>query len=35
MYAAHIHDHVLRSPAIRRESKYVLPNEYIGYTGAN
>jgi hypothetical protein len=34
MYAAHIHDHVLRSPAIRRTTKAVLANEYIGYTGA-
>lgn len=30
MYAAHIHDHPLRSPATRRASQYVLANEYLG-----
>jgi hypothetical protein len=29
MFAGHIHDHALRSPAIRRQEKYVIPNEYI------
>jgi hypothetical protein len=29
MYAAHIHDHPLRSPAIRRAKQYVLANEYL------
>lgn len=33
MFAGHIHDHALRSPAIRRKKKYVLPNEYIGWDG--
>jgi hypothetical protein len=29
MYAAHIHDHPLRSPAIRRAKQYILANEYL------
>lgn len=29
MFAAHIHDHRLRSPAARRASQYVLPNEFL------
>jgi hypothetical protein len=29
MYAAHIHDHPLRSPAIRRKRQYIA-NEYLG-----
>jgi hypothetical protein len=29
MFAAHIHDHVLRSPAVRRAEKWVISNEYI------
>jgi len=33
MFAAHIHDHLLRSPAHRREARNVLPNEYINWTG--
>ena len=33
MFAAHIHDHALRSPSMRRPEKYVLPNEYIGWEG--
>jgi len=33
MFAAHIHDHALRSPTVRRPEKYVLPNEYIGLGG--
>jgi hypothetical protein len=33
MFAAHIHDHALRSPAHRRESRNVLPNEYINWQG--
>jgi hypothetical protein len=31
MFAAHIHDHALRSPAHRRQSRNVLPNEYINW----
>jgi hypothetical protein len=33
MFAAHIHDHALRSPARRRQSRNVLPNEYINWRG--
>jgi hypothetical protein len=33
MFAGHIHDHPLRSPAVRRQEKYVLANEYIGWNG--
>jgi hypothetical protein len=33
MFAAHIHDHALRSPAHRRPSRNVLPNEYINWRG--
>lgn len=33
MFAAHIHDHALRSPAHRRQSRNVLPNEYINWRG--
>jgi hypothetical protein len=29
MFAAHIHDHQARSPAVRRSSQYVLPNEFL------
>lgn len=29
MFAAHIHDHELRSPATKRASRYVLPNEFL------
>jgi hypothetical protein len=29
MFAAHIHDHRLRSPAVKRPSQYVLPNEFL------
>jgi hypothetical protein len=29
MFAAHIHDHPLRSPAVKRSSQYVLPNEFL------
>jgi hypothetical protein len=29
MFAAHIHDHQARSPAVRRSSRYVLPNEFL------
>ena len=29
MFAAHIHDHRLRSPTVKRASQYVLPNEFI------
>jgi hypothetical protein len=29
MFAAHIHDHQLRSPAVKRSSQYVLPNEFL------
>jgi hypothetical protein len=35
MFAAHIHDHALRSPARRRQSRNILPNEYINWRGAN
>ena len=34
MFAAHIHDHALRSPARRRQSRNILPNEYINWRGA-
>lgn len=34
MFAAHIHDHALRSQAHRRQSRNVLPNEYINWRGA-
>lgn len=34
MFAAHIHDHALRSPTHRRKSRNVLPNEYINWEGA-
>lgn len=30
MFAAHIHDHPLRSPAVRRPRQWVLGNEYLG-----
>ncbi|MBV8654305.1 MAG: hypothetical protein JO255_22785, partial [Alphaproteobacteria bacterium] len=30
MFAAHIHDHALRSPVKHRENRAVLRNEYIG-----
>lgn len=33
MYAGHIHDHQFRSPANRRQAQYVLPNEYIKWSG--
>jgi len=33
MFAAHIHDHPLRSPAHRRDTRNILPNEYISWTG--
>lgn len=33
MYAAHIHDHPLRSPAKGRRELHVIPNEYIGWNG--
>jgi hypothetical protein len=33
MFAAHVHDHALRSPAHRRPSRAVLPNEYINWRG--
>jgi hypothetical protein len=33
MYAGHIHDHPLRSPANRRRAQNVLPNEYINWSG--
>jgi hypothetical protein len=33
MFAAHVHDHALRSPAHRRQSRNVLPNEYINWRG--
>ena len=33
MFAAHIHDHALRSPARPRQSRNVLPNEYINWRG--
>lgn len=29
MFAAHIHDHQARSPALKRSSQYVLPNEFL------
>ena len=29
MYAGHIHDHMLRTPSVRRAEKLVLPNEYV------
>jgi hypothetical protein len=29
MFAAHIHDHPARSPAVKRSSQYVLPNEFL------
>ena len=34
MFAAHIHDHPLRSPAHQRQTRNVLPNEYINWRGA-
>lgn len=34
MFAAHVHDHALRSPTHRRPSRNVLPNEYINWRGA-
>jgi hypothetical protein len=34
MFAAHVHDHALRSPARRRSSTNILPNEYINWRGA-
>ena len=34
MFAAHIHDHALRSPTHRRQSRNILPNEYINWQGA-
>jgi hypothetical protein len=34
MFAKHIHDHALRSPARRRQSRNILPNEYINWRGA-
>lgn len=33
MFAAHIHDHPLRSPGPSRREKFVVPNEYIGWKG--
>jgi hypothetical protein len=33
MFAAHIHDHALRSPRNLREMQKVLPNEYMGDEG--
>ncbi len=35
MFAAHVHDHALRSPARRRQSRNILPNEYINWRGAS
>ena len=35
MFAAHIHDHALRSPARRRQSRNILPNEYINWRGTS
>ena len=32
MFAAHIHDHPLRSPQARRSERRVIPNEYIGWS---
>jgi hypothetical protein len=29
MFSAHIHDHPLRSPAVKRASQYILPNEFL------
>jgi hypothetical protein len=29
MFAAHIHDHILRSPKTKRAETWVIPNEYI------
>ncbi len=29
MFAAHVHDHRTRSPAVRRETQWGLPNQYI------
>jgi hypothetical protein len=34
MFAAHVHDHVLRSPTRRRQLPNILPNEYINWRGA-
>ena len=34
MFAAHIHDHALRSTARRRQSRNIIPNEYINWRGA-
>jgi hypothetical protein len=34
MFAGHIHDHPLRSPAHRRTVQNVLPNEYINWSGS-
>lgn len=34
MFAAHIHDHALRSPENRRRSRNILPNEYVNWRGA-
>lgn len=33
MYAAHIHDHPLRSPQANRRKMAIIPNEYIGWDG--
>ncbi len=33
MFAAHVHDHALRSGAYRRPSTNILPNEYINWRG--
>jgi hypothetical protein len=33
MFAAHIHDHALRSTARRRQSRNIIPNEYINGAG--
>jgi len=29
MFAAHIHDHILRSPKTKRHERWIIPNEYI------
>lgn len=34
MFAAHIHDHALRSQTRRKQSQTILPNEYINWPGA-
>lgn len=34
MFACHVHDHSLRSPVHRRQTRNVLPNEYINWRGS-